>query len=262
MNKLHKTEKIYYKDPFLKKCKAKILDIKDKGIVLEQTIAFPEGGGQEGDKGTITIVKTDEQIKFLDTQKGLGRSIYIDNFPVIQVDTPVYHFIEEKNLEKFEIGMEIILEIDLNRRMNLAASHTATHLMLMGVESIYENFESKVYGCHIKEDSGRLDFRTTEKFNAETVQKIEDFANKLIANNFEVKTFVHENEPEAWYWECDNVIYPCGGMHLLQTSNIGTIKLRRKNLGKKGQRLSFSFNLVKEFKEMYHDNYQVSVNSN
>jgi alanyl-tRNA synthetase len=261
MNKLHKTEKLYYRDPFLKKCEATILDIQDKGIVLNKTVAFPEGGGQEGDRGTITILSTGEKILFLDTQKGLGRSIYIDNFPIIQVDTPIYHLIEENNLKKFKIGMQIVLEIDVARRMNLAASHTATHLMLMGVESIYKNFESKVYGCHIKEDSGRLDFRTKEKFDIETVQKIESYANELIHNNYEVKTFVHKNEPEAWYWECDNVIYPCGGMHLLQTKNIGEIKLRRKNLGKNGQRLSFSFNLVKEFKEMYHDNYQVSINS-
>jgi Ser-tRNA(Ala) deacylase AlaX len=41
-----KTIKRYYEDMNLLSCSATILEIdKEKGIVLDQTVAYPEGGG-------------------------------------------------------------------------------------------------------------------------------------------------------------------------------------------------------------------------
>jgi len=41
-----KIEKLFYTYPYLnEKTKAKIIDITDKGIILDETIVYPEGGG-------------------------------------------------------------------------------------------------------------------------------------------------------------------------------------------------------------------------
>ena len=249
------TQKIYYDDPFLTKLEAKVIDINPKGIVLDKTISFPEGGGQEGDKGVLIIKKTNEEIPFIDTQKGVGRVIFLNDFPTISVDTPIYHKVEEGFLKKFKIGMEVIVKIDIKRRALLSASHSATHLMLMGIEKFYGEYESKVYGCHIKVDGGRLDFRTKEKFNAETIKKIEEYINKeLIKTRLDIKTYRHPKEKEALYWECNSVIYPCGGMHLINTSGLKSITLKKKGLGKNGQRVSFTMEAnLSEFIGLYHE---------
>jgi len=248
------TQKIYYQDPFLTKCKAKIVEISDNAVILDKTIAFPEGGGQEGDRG-VFVLEDGSKIEFIDTQKSLGRSIYLDNFPVIQVDTDILHYLKnEEDVEKLKVGMEIEVEIDVQRRAILSAYHTATHLMLMAIEHWYSGYEKNVYGCHIQIDKSRLDFRTQEKFNQEFIKEAESYCNELIAKALPIKTYQHPKENEAWYWECNEVVYPCGGTHLTNTSQLKGIKLKRKNLGKNGQRVSVEIDGISdEFLRLYHE---------
>ena len=51
------TEKLYYKDAFLKEFEAIVLSCSEKDghyeILLDKTAFFPEGGGQAGDTGYI-----------------------------------------------------------------------------------------------------------------------------------------------------------------------------------------------------------------
>ena len=63
------TNKLYYKDSFLSECKAMVTDISEKGVVLDRTVSFPEGGGQEGDHGIIIIEEENQAIPFLRIHK-------------------------------------------------------------------------------------------------------------------------------------------------------------------------------------------------
>ena len=36
------TKKLFYQNVWLSECKAKVVDITDEGIILDQTIAYPE----------------------------------------------------------------------------------------------------------------------------------------------------------------------------------------------------------------------------
>ncbi len=245
------TQKIYYDYPFLSQIEAKVIDIKDDSIVLDKTISYPEGGGQEGDRG-VFVLENGKEIKFLDTQKGLGRVVFLENFPTIQVETPIYHKVDSKYIDEFKIGVELLVKIDIERRYRLSASHSATHLMLMGIEKFYGKYEDKVYGCYISPNKGRLDFRTLEKFTRDKLLEVEKYVNDLIRRDLEIKTYPHKDEKEALYWECDEVVYPCGGTHLLSSGAIGEIKIKRKNLGKNGQRSYFEMNNLKLNLECYH----------
>jgi len=51
------TRKLYYEDTYLKEARAKIVDIKENALLLDQTIFYPTGGGQPHDEGTINGVK-------------------------------------------------------------------------------------------------------------------------------------------------------------------------------------------------------------
>lgn len=250
------TTKQYYIDPFASELEANIIDIVDNKIVLDKTISFPEGGGQEGDKGVFVL--DDKEIPFFDTQKGLGRILYIDNFPTIQVDTPVYHYVNENDLKYFKIGQRLLIKIDTLRRSKLSISHSGIHLVLMCLEKIFPNYESRIYGASIKEDGARLDFRTTEKFKPEHIQKIEDDVNQMIKEQIQIQVFQHKDEKEAWYWQCEDYVCACGGTHLDNTKYVGKIKVRRKNLGKNGQRISFTY----ESDQYFQDKYYESKNKN
>ncbi len=143
-----KTEKYYYKEPYLSRIDAEIIDIIDNKIVLDRTVAFAEGGGQEGDRGDFLV--DGKKVPFYDTKKGVGKMLYIENFPTIQVDTPIYHFVDEKELNSFEVGKRVTVKIDTVRRAKLSISHSAIHLVLMSLEKIYPDYESRIYGASIK----------------------------------------------------------------------------------------------------------------
>jgi len=250
MNKNITTIKHYYIDPWCKSIQAKVLDIAENGIVLDRTIAYPEGGGQEGDHGFLNI--DDQMIAFTDTQKGLGRSIFLDDFPVIQVEMPIYHIVDDAQKQLFQIGQEVRVNIDPVRRAKLTLSHSGIHMVLMALEELYPDYEKRIYGASIKEDGARLDFRTAEKFTPEDMRYIEERVNALIEEARSIKVFPHPLESEAWYWQCGEYVIPCGGTHLENTSYLGKVHVRRKNLGKNGQRVIFHYEDADIFQKKFH----------
>jgi len=247
-----KTEKLFYTYPYLKKTKAKIIDITDKGVILDKTIAYPEGGGQLSDQGYL--VKNNKKIFFFDVQKKPGRTIFIKDFPTIQVDTPIVHYIDEKDKDYLNIGDIVIVEIDPVRRAKLSISHSVTHIVLMGIEEFFPEMEKNIYGAKIKEDSSRLDFRTDIKFSQEDIKRIENYANELIKQERNIVLFSHPKEKEARYWQLDWYICPCGGTHIDNTKYIKDIKVKRKNLGRNAQRINISFDYLSLFQEKFYEN--------
>ncbi|PIP85820.1 alanyl-tRNA editing protein AlaX, partial [Candidatus Collierbacteria bacterium CG22_combo_CG10-13_8_21_14_all_43_12] len=51
------TKQIYYSDPYTIELQSKVLSVQPQdiltNIILDQTIFYPEGGGQPSDRGTI-----------------------------------------------------------------------------------------------------------------------------------------------------------------------------------------------------------------
>lgn len=52
---LRNTEKLYYKDQYLAGVDTQVTRVHSDGIELQSTVAYPEGGGQEADFGTIEL---------------------------------------------------------------------------------------------------------------------------------------------------------------------------------------------------------------
>ena len=245
------TQKVYYKEPYLSSLRAKVIDIVENRIVLDKTVAYAEGGGQESDRGVL-ISKSGKEIAFFDVQKGPGRVIYLEDFPTIQVDTPIYHFINSEDVKYFDIGDEVTVKIDTLRRAKLSLSHSGIHFVLAAIEHYFPKFEEKIYGAKIKEDGARLDFRTTYKFSQEDIAKIEEFANKIISKNIDIDIYPHPKEPEAWFWATPYYSCPCGGTHIDNSRYLKSLKIKRKNLGRNGQRVIMSFEAESLFQERFY----------
>ena len=81
-------------------------------IITNQTPFYGESGGQVGDQGVI--FNSDCKINITDTQKKMG-DLFV-------------HTGEIQN-GSIEIGQSVNLEIDLEKRNNSKANHSATHLL-------------------------------------------------------------------------------------------------------------------------------------
>jgi alanyl-tRNA synthetase len=47
------TKKLFWEDPYMTECTAKVTSVEGRKVKLDQTIFFAFCGGQESDKGTI-----------------------------------------------------------------------------------------------------------------------------------------------------------------------------------------------------------------
>ena len=54
-----------YKDSYLKQCKSKVSEVNDYGVILDQTVFYPGGGGQPSDKGRLKIDNNEFVVKNL-----------------------------------------------------------------------------------------------------------------------------------------------------------------------------------------------------
>lgn len=248
---LFHTQKLYYKDPFLFECEAEILEIRNENeVCLNQTVAYPEGGGQISDIGTFLV--DDYEIPFFDVKKGYGRVFSVQDFPTVNVDTPVYHAVEIENVDKLRIGQKLKMRIDLERRIKTTLHHSAIHLALMVASELRGDLYHSIKGCSITTEHARLDFSLSERFSADELIVMNEKLNDLILESVPVEVFPYEGEDEAWFWRCKDYVCPCGGTHVTNTSQIGHATVKRKTIGKGSERIIVSVDNPKLTVENYH----------
>ena len=134
------TKKLYlesieaaYKDEF----SANVLAIEENKIVLDQTLFYPLGGGQNWDLGTLE-----------------GPNGTMDVVEVRGRDS-IYHTIEDTF--ELDVGDEVHGKIDFERRYAHMRMHTAQHLV-SGIA--YEMFDGvRTVGNQIHAEKSRIDFK-------------------------------------------------------------------------------------------------------
>ncbi len=224
VSNLLKTRMLYYKDPYLKEFKAKVLRlINDRYVVLEKTAFYPEGGGQPADHGYLKFDKTRSEV--VDVQK---------------IGNIIVHAIKGSVPKE---GEKVIGSIDWERRNSLMKHHTGTHV-IMGAAR-------RVLGEHVWQsgaqkdvERARLDISHFRRLTLGEIHEIERLANQVIAQNIPVETaWMPREEAEKRYgfrlyqggvvpgreirvvksgeWEVE----ACGGTHLKNTGEIGFIKI-------------------------------------
>lgn len=239
-----KTNKRYYEDPSLWECIGRVVKVDANHVELDSTVAYPEGGGQDADHGTLTP-PDGVQIRFNHARKMYGNRARIPDFPDIQVDGIIEHVVHEDDVPQLALlteGMAVVVCIDRLRRARLSLSHTASHLLYLGVANVRPDAIAATLGCHIRPDAARFDFGIAARFTSEEVLEIERFANAMVQRASPVRVYAHSQIPDARYWECEGNVIPCGGTHICSTEAIGPMQVTRKSLGKGKERLAATFN--------------------
>ncbi|MFN1514588.1 alanine--tRNA ligase-related protein [Vibrio owensii] len=213
------THKVFWDDPYQVELESTVSRVDGPCIELEETIFYAESGGQESDTGTIggiPVIKAEKQ----------GLSI-------------VYTLEREPN---FQAGAVVTTQIDWARRYALMKLHFAAEVVL---EVVTHRFpEMTKVGAHISADKSRIDFEWHESIKP-LLLELQQQAQSVIDSHAEIISDFSDTSEQRRYWKVDGFAQvPCGGTHLKNTSEVGRIQLKRKNIGKGKERIEIS--LVEE----------------
>lgn len=201
------TKKLYWEDAYQKAFSAKVEKVEGQNIWLDQTCFYPESGGQAGDSGIIN-----------------GQKVTDARF---DQDKNVYHIME--NEATLGAGDAVEAEIDWERRYKIMRVHTASHIM---EHFLFEVFgQLKLTGSHLNERHDSSTYESVDRLDPDKLFAVEEKANVFIAQNLSIETYPDEKNPNYRWWKCGDILMPCGGTHPRNTSEIGTIKLKRENGG-------------------------------
>ena len=191
-------------------------------LVFDRTPFYAEMGGQVGDTGEI-ISESGEHIRILNTVKENNLTIHIaERIPS-------------------DCTGSFTLKVDACRRKDIAANHTATHLLDYALRSVLgTHVEQK--GSFVTSEYFRFDFSHFAKVTDEEIRKVEHLVNKMIREDYPLQEKRDATMEEAnamgaialfgeKYGEKVRVVRfgdsveLCGGTHAASTGKIGFFKI-------------------------------------
>ena len=200
-------------------------EITDKGeVIFDTTPFYAEMGGQCGDTGS------------LDNETTHANVVNTLNAPNKQH----MHFVEVKE-GAIHLGDTFTLSIDQQKRRQITANHSATHILQKALQETLGDHISQA-GSYVDDKVLRFDFTHFEKISAELLKEIEEKVNQIV---FEGRPVVIKNmtKEEALasgamalfdekYGDVvrvvnigDYSIELCGGCHVSNSSEIGLFKI-------------------------------------
>lgn len=212
----------FYEDKRKKRFRAKVLAVLEDAVILDQTYFYPEGGGQESDRGEIG------QLRVTDVQK---------------IGNVVLH--RTSGRADLELGATVICQIDWDRRLTLMRHHTATHIVNGAARRVLGEHVWQA-GAHKSEEMARLDITHYQNLTREEFAEIERLANRVVLDNLQIKAQIMSRDAaerkhgfrlyqggcvpggeirvvDIAGWDTE----ACGGIHCTRTSEVGSIRLLR-----------------------------------
>ena len=228
------TEEIFRIDAYAQETDAAIIDVNDEGIVLDRTVFYPEGGGQPGDRGRLTV----------------GENTFIEIVDSRKTASGTLLHIPQRDAVPPAVGEHVTAVIDWEYRYRHMRTHTCLHLLCALIPH-------DVTGGSISQDKGRLDFDMTDTLDKDAIQQGLD---RLIAEDAPVGyRWITDEEMEqnmalvrtmsvkppmgqgkVRLVEVNGVdLQPCGGTHVARTGEIGSVRIGKvEKKGKHNRRVN------------------------
>ncbi|QSZ66041.1 alanine--tRNA ligase [Methanofollis aquaemaris] len=235
---LPETRALYYEQPASFEFEAMVIDVFEGYVVLDQTLFYPEGGGQPSDTGTLVTAETVARVE-----------------SVVKLGNVILHKVQGAPLKRGERVKGIL---DEERRWSLMRHHTATHILLHAAQ--------EVLGAHIHQagaqkgsETSRLDLRHFKHITPEELTRIELRANEIVMENLPVyisqenRTRAEQKYGFGLYQggvppgkvirvvQMAGDVQACAGTHCRSTGEVGPIAILRVEHIQDGfERLEFS----------------------
>ena len=242
------TIKLFENDSYIKEFSAIVVDCEEKDnsyfIVLDKTAFFPEGGGQDADKGTINNAEVlDVQIK----------------------DNIVYHKLEKP----LKTGDTVDCKIDWDTRFSRMQNHTGEHIV-SGI--IHRTFGYNNVGFHMNDNLVTLD--VDGPLTDAQIREVEIKSNQAIYGNKSIKAIYPTPEELADYDYRsklditegvrlieieDTDLCACCAPHVARTGEVGIIKIISYIPYKKGTRIEMLCGLlaINDYINLHNTNKQI-----
>ena len=198
---------------------------KQYHLVLNLTPFYAESGGQVGDKGVLVGKDDDEKIGIIDTQKENQLSIQItEKLPA-------------------NLNQHFQAKVNLKKRTDTTLNHSATHLLQAALRQVLGDHVAQK-GSLVNEKHLRFDFSHFQKVEKAEIEQIENIVNGKIREAIalvEARNVPFEEATKSGamalfgekYGDTVRVItfgqdYSvelCGGCHVSNTAQIGSIKI-------------------------------------
>jgi misacylated tRNA(Ala) deacylase len=223
------TETLFRDDAYRRETAAIVLSAEARGITLDRTVFYPQGGGQPGDQGVLEL-------------EG-GALVPIAN-TIYDAERKTILHVPAEGAGLPTAGARVIARIDWDRRYRRVRAHTALHLLSVALPY-------PVTGGSVGDAEGRLDFdceapldkaEVEGKLNALIAvdapvgfQWITD--EELDANPALIKTMSVKPPRGAGRVRLVSIeamdLQPCGGTHVARTGEIGRASVTQ--IEKKGR---------------------------
>lgn len=225
------TLKLYENNSLLKSCQAVVTactESKGKYLIeLDQTVFFPEGGGQLSDKGTISDAKVAH---------------------VAEKDAHILHECDKP----LAVGSMVEAKLDWMVRLDRMQQHLGEHILSY---AFWKLFKAHNVGFHMNEDNVTIDL--DKEMTPEELLKAEHLTNEIIWDNRPVSVNymdsieleAHKNEMRKFNDKLTGIlrivsvegadICTCCGTHPPFTGMVGSVKIIRSDKHKNGCRVEF-----------------------
>ena len=227
------SKKIFEEDVMCRECRAIVQScepFKDGfGIVLDQTVFFPEGGGQLSDSGWLIV--GDQRI------------------PVGHVriqDEVILH----ETTQAISVGTEVVAVLDWPVRFDHMQQHCGAHLLSY---AFWKLFQADNVGFHMNPELVTIDLN--KEVSAEEVRQAEEMVNQQIQEDRDIHaewmahteaaklTMRKFNEKITGLLRIVSVegsdVCTCCGTHPPTTGMVGLVKVLKAEKHKDGSRISF-----------------------
>lgn len=236
------TKLLYMEDMQRLECEAFVENIEDKDgkttLYLDQTVFYPQGGGQPFDNGTISNPNANfvvEQVRFTD-----GLVQHIGRF----------------KLGRFMQGEDVTCDVDKERRELNTRLHSAGHVLDMAVSELGYGW-TPGKGFHFPEGpyveyEGNLGDETVEAVTEKITSKIADILGRGIKTEIKFVTvdeiaklcrhvpdYLPKDKPSRVVLYGDFGI-PCGGTHVAELKDIGQETIRKIKIKDNTIRISYA----------------------
>lgn len=239
-NEYKATEKLYDTDAYATAFEAEILQVESvkKGlcIILDKTLFFPEEGGQNCDKGILTLNGVEYEVKYVGLEKRDGVDV-------------ICHYVDEAAMTNtLCVGVKVQGKIDWSDRYDKMQNHSGEHI-LSGI--IHNKFGFDNIGFHLNDELFTMDFNGV--ITKEQLEFLEKRANEIVLENVSIYgEYLPDEELAVLEYRSKKEIEgavrivtiegydkcACCAPHVKSSIEIGVIKIVKAENWKGGMRLT------------------------